>query len=326
MNLVSGEAEKSSASALLMNGTRPQKAGQLVARRNVTAALSRQQIASFLDLRMRMVVGMVIGDRGGFVIFIATVQDLTRQLNIIISELSDLSIIDAFDFCLFAAAQMETGNDVDDEEDGARSEEGVEAAGNGISDLVAELLPVVVEESSLDYGVAIKMCYVVGGEESGEDVADQSSNGVDREDVKGVINFEEELELRSIVGTGGSYNTIDDRCPSRHETRPRSDCDGAGDNTRAEPNRGPLLLKTIVEDTPSNTTSTSSQIGNDCCHDGAHIGGKGRTSIESKPTNPEENGSNDDVSDIVGAVIEFMSTVTAALAQHDRICQCSTTG
>lgn len=53
------------------------------------------------------------------------IQDLPRQLDVIISELSDLSIVDAEDLGFLRGAQGEAGDQVHDEEDDAGAEEGV---------------------------------------------------------------------------------------------------------------------------------------------------------------------------------------------------------
>ena len=57
------------------------------------------------------------------------------------------------------------------------------------------------------------MDYVVCSEEAGQDVADETSDGVHGEDVKRVVDAENELELGGIVGTCCSDDAIDDGRP-----------------------------------------------------------------------------------------------------------------
>ena len=128
------------------------------------------------------------------------VQDLTGQLNVIVCELADLSIVDTEDLSLFAGTEREAWDQVHDEQDDTGSTERVDASGDGIRQLVAELDPVVVEPSSWDFGEAIKMRYVVCGEEGSQDIADESSDRVDSEDVKSIVDTNNEFELRGIVG------------------------------------------------------------------------------------------------------------------------------
>jgi hypothetical protein len=59
---------------------------------------------------------------------------------------------------------------------------------------------VLVEPPAVDLGDAIEGCNVVGGEETGADVANQTANSVDGEDVKSIIDSQEELELGRVVG------------------------------------------------------------------------------------------------------------------------------
>ena len=57
----------------------------------------------------------------------------------------------------------------------------------------------VVEPASGNDTEAIEMCYVVGSEEGGKDVTNKTSNGMFGEDVKSIVNAEDELELGGIL-------------------------------------------------------------------------------------------------------------------------------
>ena len=137
------------------------------------------------------------------------IQYLPSQLNVIISELSDLSIVDAEDLGFLRGAQGEAGDQVHDEEDDAGAEEGVGCARDGIGDLVAELNPVLVEPAAVDLGEAIEVRYVVGGEEGCEDVADESTDGVLSEDIEGIVDAEDKLELGGILMKGVNCDSED---------------------------------------------------------------------------------------------------------------------
>lgn len=49
-------------------------------------------------------------------------------------------------------------------------------------------------------------------------------------------------------------------------------------------------------------------------------------SVETKPSHPEENSSNDNVRNVMWAIIQFMSAMSTTFAQHDTVCESSTTG
>lgn len=61
-------------------------------------------------------------------------------------------------------------------------------------------------------------------------------------------------------------------------------------------------------------------MGDDTGHDGAEVGAEGAAAVEAKPADPEEDGADDDVGDVVRAVGEAMAGVVAmALAEHETV-------
>jgi hypothetical protein len=287
------------------------------------------------------------------------VEDLTGQLNIIVGKLANLSIVDTENFGFLGGAKGKTGDEVHDEEDEAGSEERVETARDGIRELVTELDPVAVDPSTWNLGETIEMSNVVGSEEGSEDVANKTTNGVLGKDIEGIINTKDELELGSVVGTCGTDNTVNDGSPGWNVTGTRSNSDESGNDTRAETNSRPLAFKTVIKNTPSDASNACSQVGDNSGHDSAHVGCESGTSIETEPSNPEENGTDDNVCYVVWAVVQsntsrqhcpnlgllfrfrsrsctntqsrraacrirknlLMSAVSTTFAQHNRVCE-----
>ena len=175
------------------------------------------------------------------------VQDLAGQLDVVVGELADLRVVDAQDLGLLGGAQGEAGDQVHEEEDQAGAAEGVDAAGDGVRELVAELDPVVVEPAAGDLGEAVEVGYVVRGEEGGQDVADQAADGVLGEDVEGVVDAEDELELGGVVGSCCSDDTVDDCGPGWNESGAGGDGNETGDHARAEADCGPFALEAVIE-------------------------------------------------------------------------------
>ena len=131
---------------------------------------------------------------------------------------------------------------------------------------------------------------------------------------------------KTYVSAGSTDNTVNDGGPGWDESGTRSDGDKTSNDTRAETDSGPLAFKTIIQDTPCDTSDAGSQVGDYSSHDSTHVGSKSGTSVETEPTNPEEDSADDNVSNVVWAVVQFMSTVSATLAQHDGVCKsCATT-
>ena len=176
----------------------------------------------------------------------------------------------------------------------------------------------MVEPATGDYGEAVKMCYVVCGEESCQDVADETPNSVHSEDIERIINAKNKLELRGIVGTCGSDDTIDNCRPGGDEPGTRGNSNETGDDARAESDGGPFALETIIKETPGDASDAGSQVGYDGSHDSTHVGCESGTGVESKPTNPEEDGADDNVCDVVGTIIELVSLYPCQLCSSMR--------
>lgn len=147
--------------------------------------------------------------------WVHVVQHLARQLDVIVGELANLGVVDTQDLGFLGGAQMHAWDQVEDEKDERRADEGVGSPGKGVSELVAELDPVVVEPATLDDLDVVQMGDVVSGEKGGADVADQAADAVHGEDVEGVVDAEHELELGTVVGEAGAENAVDDCCPGR---------------------------------------------------------------------------------------------------------------
>jgi hypothetical protein len=177
------------------------------------AADVRRVVALLVDVEIVVWVaaGVLALSVGG------VVQDFAGQFNVVVCELANLSIVDTQDLSFLGGAEGQAGDQVHDEEDEAGSAEGVGTSGDGVSELVAELHPVMVEPAAWNLGEAIEMCYVISGEEGCEDVADETTDGMFGKDIKSIIDTEDELELGGVVSTCGTDNTIDDCSPSGDE-------------------------------------------------------------------------------------------------------------
>jgi hypothetical protein len=108
----------------------------------------------FKRMRRHALVNIFVGD-----------LDLTRKLDVVVSEFAYLDVVDTGGFFFFGGAEAKGGDETTDEvegaEDKARADEGICAAGEGVGKLVADLDPVVVEPAAFDDGVAVQMGYVV---------------------------------------------------------------------------------------------------------------------------------------------------------------------
>ena len=170
-----------------------------------------------------------------------------------------------------------------------------------------------VEPASGDLGETVEVRNVIGREEGSEDVADEAADGVLGENVQRIVDAQDELEFGGVIGAGGTHDAVDDCRPGGHEAGSRGDGDQAGHHAGAEAHGGPLALEAVVEDAPGDAADTSGEVGDDGCHDRAHVGREGRACVETEPADPEEDGADDDVRDIVWAVVQFVSSYVIVL-------------
>jgi hypothetical protein len=75
---------------------------------------------------------------------------------------------------------------------------------------------VTLNPTTLDVRVAVEGSDSRTGEEGGADVANQTANTVNCEDIESVVDPKEEFEFGSIVRAGSAYNTEDDSSPGRY--------------------------------------------------------------------------------------------------------------
>ena len=151
------------------------------------------------------------------------IDDIPRQLHVIVRELADLGVVHAQHLGFLRGAQLQTGDQVHDEEDEAGAAEGVGEAADGVGELVGQLDPVAVEPAAGDGGEAVEVGDVVAvhakkglarhlrrnwgvtvgvdlrSKEAGAEIADQTADSMDGKDVERVIDAEEKLQLGGVV-------------------------------------------------------------------------------------------------------------------------------
>lgn len=86
---------------------------------------------------------------------------MAAELDIVVRKLAHLGVVQAHFLLLGRHAQAQAGDQVQQEQDDARHNERVREAGHAVSELVAELDPVVVEPAAGDLGEAVEMGNVV---------------------------------------------------------------------------------------------------------------------------------------------------------------------
>lgn len=154
-----------------------------------------------------------------------------------------------------------------------------------------------------------------------EKIASETANTVDSEDIESIVNANEEFELGSIIASESADNTENNRRPGRNVTGGGGNCDKTSDGTRAPTDGTPLAFESVINQNPSKSAYRSCKIGDDTCHSSSEVAAKSTTAIESEPTEPQEDCSKNDVSDIMGTINKLSGSVTATFSQHNRVCE-----
>lgn len=170
---------------------------------------------------------------------------MTAKLNVVIRKLSELTIIKTHLLLLGSHAQAETGDKVHQEQDDTGQNKGVGETGNTVGKLVSELNVVLVEPAAIDLAETIEVCDVVTriiyqykskvfgfiykngysrSEETGQQVANNTTNGVLSKDIEAFVNVDPELDLGGQIASNSSDNTKDHSSPCGNETGGGRDC------------------------------------------------------------------------------------------------------
>lgn len=240
-------------------------------------------------------------------------EKVPADLDVVVGELAVLVVVHAEKLGLLRGAKLEAGDEVDDLGDRGGHDEGVGAGGDDGGDLPAENDEVAIEETALGTGVdTIETDDGIGGEESVEDETDDTADTVLSEDIEGIVNADEELDLGSEVAGDASDDTEEDAGPGVDETRGGSGSDETRDGTGAPADHGPLLSQAVIEETPGHGGEHGSEARVPGGHDGAEVGTEGGTTVESEPTEPEEDCAESDEGDVVGTEVHHHLLIAAA--------------
>lgn len=150
---------------------------------------------------------------------------------------------------------------------------------------------------------------------------------MDCEDVQSIVNTEPELQLGGKVAGDSTDNAENDGAPWGDKARGWRDSNETGDSTTAETNSAPLLLQTVIQQAPGESAHTSSNVSNNAGHHGTQVCTESTAAVEAEPTNPEEDCTEHDVSDIMRAVWKAVNlVVSCALAEHQGVGESGSAG
>lgn len=130
--------------------------------------------------------------------------------------------------------------------------------------------------------------------------------------------------LGSKVSNNAGGDTEDNGSPGGQETRGGSSSDETRDDTGTPADHRPLAGKAPIEDNPGHRSEHGSKVGVPASHDSAKVGTEGRSTVKAQPSEPQEDGTESNQRDVVGAEVEH-HLLLAATEDH-RVGEGSATG
>jgi len=134
--------------------------------------------------------------------------------------------------------------------------------------------------------------------------------------IKSVVASQEILEFGGVIASRAADHAVNDGRPRRNIARTRRNGDQTGHHARAKADSGPLTLQPVIHNAPGHAADASGKVCHDGGHDGSDVGAERRARVEAEPAHPQEHGADNDVGDVVRAVVELLGAVAAALAEH----------
>ena len=147
------------------------------------------------------------------------------------------------------------------------------------------------------------------------------------EDVERVVGFHVVLQLGGEIAADGSHSPENNRRPCRHVTRGWRDSNETRDGAGAETHGGPFAVETVVEQDPREAADGSGEVGDHAGHDSAHVRTERRPAVKTEPADPEEDGADHDMSDVVRPVRQPVKiAVASSFSEHDGVSERGSAG
>ena len=121
-----------------------------------------------------------------------------------------------------------------------------------------------------------------------------------------------------------SDDSKNDGSPWWNETRSGSSSNKTRDTAGTPSDHRPLASESPVEKNPSNGGKHGGQVGVPASHGSAHVGTKGRSTVEAQPSKPEEDGSESDKRNVVWTKVQHHLLLTAT--ENHGVCESGKTG
>lgn len=133
-----------------------------------------------------------------------------------------------------------------------------------------------------------------------------------------------ELTLGRIIADNTGDNTKQDAPMGHEEPRCRGSSNKPRNNTRAKTDHRPLLRESEVKQDPGNPRESRGQVRVPARHNGPQVRAKGGTTVEPKPSEPQQDRTESNERDVMGPEVE--EHLLLALAENEGVSESAHTG
>lgn len=220
---------------------------------------------------------------------------------------------------------MHEWNVLEDKEEDAGDDERVRRDGSYLSELAADLDTDTIQGTRVLGAEAVQGGHPLLRKDTCEEGAHHAPNAVELEDIQTLIDTEELVETLDRRADDTSEEANQGSDPNRDETCGRSDADKTSDGTRASTHDAEFALGADeIDKHPAENTAGGSGVGVEGGHHGTDSGVKRRSTIETEPSEPDENGTKKYKSWVMGFVV-YPLTLVVTLSKNESVSQRSPT-
>ncbi len=156
-----------------------------------------------------------------------------------------------------------------------------------------------------------------GGEDAGEQGAENAAHAVHAEGVQAVVVFQRVLQPDgAAVADRAGQEADDEGALGIDEARGRGDGDQAGDDAGEQAQQGGLLVLNPLHNHPAQGGDHGGQDGVQQGHGGDLVGGVGRAGVEADPAHQQQGGADGGVDEVVGRHVLAAEAAARSHEQH----------
>lgn len=216
-------------------------------------------------------------------------------------------------------AEMKTRDVLQDKKQGQGNHKRVRGDGSNLGELSANLDTDTINAARGD-GSAIKGGDGLRSKDTGKERSGHTSDAMELEDIHSLVDVQPLVDVVTEGANDGGEETDDSGQPRANVTGSRSNTHKSSDDTLTGTNNTEAtLVLDVVDEHPADGTSRGSRIGVESGQHGTDAAVQRRTAVEAEPSEVDENGAQEDKSNVVRLSVGLVTLGLLALSQCEGI-------